>query len=243
MEAVCDRSEENRETEVASPSVGEKTESAVGAGQITDPSVSAEPTTATDALPATPSDEPVRQNSALATLEEKREPGLPVEAAAMPEFDRLCDKRAPDGFLLAHQLTSSVPRGSEEKREWQLMDGAVGLYLSLQPQDPIESIISRLIVAGTNATMDCLGRAAQFDSSSRARDLNLRYGLKGAPVVADLIKLLESRRGHGQGGQTVTVREVNVEAGGQAIVGNVEVGDRRNKTAQALMAPGKGETK
>jgi hypothetical protein len=160
----------------------------------------------------------------------------------MPEFDRLAGKRPPDGFLLAHQLTSSVPRGREEKREWQLMDGAVGLYLSLQPQDPIESIISRLIVAGTNATMDCLGRAAQFDSSSRARDLNLRYGLKGAPVVADLIKLLESRRG--QGRPNVTVGNVNVEAGGQAIVGSVEIGDRRNKTAQALMVPGhQGEPK
>ena len=199
-----------------------------------------EPVAATEGAAPKPLDEPGHQPSNLATLEG---PGFPVEAVATAERERPRIDATPDFGLLIHQVTYSVRRGSEENRNWRLMDGAVGLYQSLEPQDPTESIIARLIVASTNATMDSLGRAAQCDDLSRARDLNLRYGLKAAPVVADLIKLLASYRGQSQGRQTVTVREVNVEAGGQAIVGNVEVGDRRNKPAQALMAPGKGETK
>lgn len=197
----------------------------------------AEPVAVTEGAAATPLDEPGRQHSNLVTLEG---PGLPVEAAATGERERPRIDHTADFGLLIHQVTYSVPLGSEENRNWRLMDGAVGLYQSLKPQDPIESIIARLIVASTNATMDCLGRAAQC-GESRARDLDLRYGLKAAPVVADLIKLLESRRG--QSRPSVTVGAVNVEAGGQAIVGQVAVGDRRNETAQAIAAPGKGESK
>lgn len=150
-----------------------------------EPSVGAEPVAATEAAAVVPLDEPDRQHPdadelTLAKLERTKEPGLPVEAAAAAE----------PGLPLTRQLIGSVRLGGNEQLNWTLIGDAVGLYQSLKPQDPIESIISRLIVAGTNATMDCLERAAQFDGSSRARELNLRYGLKGAPVVADLIKLL-----------------------------------------------------
>jgi hypothetical protein len=47
-----------------------------------------------------------------------------------------------------------------------------------------------------------------------------RYGLKGALVVAELIKVLEARRGHTP--SKMTAGSVNVEAGAQAIVGTVE---------------------
>ena len=70
--------------------------------------------------------------------------------------------------------------------------------------------------------------------------MNLRYGIKGAATLADLIKLYDSRRG--KGGQTVTVGKVNVEAGGQAIVGNVETGDRRKQTTGPDSVPRRTST-
>jgi len=43
------------------------------------------------------------------------------------------------------------------------------------------------------------------------------------------IEVLEKRRGRGQ--QKVTVEHVHVNVGGQAIVGNIEVADRKSKEA------------
>ncbi len=180
----------------------------------------AEPVAVTEGAAAKPFDEPDSQHSNLATLEGR---GLPVEAAAPAEVARPCfDERPPDGELLVEQLTGSVPVGQTSKYQAErLMDGAVALYLSLKPHDPFESILARLIVAGTNASLDCLARATKCDDS-RARETNLRHGLKGTMYVDSLIKSLESRRG--QGRSKVTVGQVKVEAGGQAIVGNVETG-------------------
>ena len=85
------------------------------------------------------------------------------------------------------------------------------------------------MVALSNATMNCFDRANW--GFERSRELNLRYGIKGAATFAGLAKLYDSRRG--QGGQTVTVGKVNVEAGGQAIVGNVNSGDRRKRVTKS----------
>ena len=46
-------------------------------------------------------------------------------------------------------------------------------------------------------------------------------------MAAELLRLLESRRG--QGSKSVTVGNVKVEAGGQAIVGNVDAGRPRDE--------------
>lgn len=177
---------------------------------------------------AASAEEPNRQDpdpslSTLASQEETEMPRLPVEPAATAKSGPSCfDERPPDFDLLAQQLVNSVPHGGMEK----LADGAVAQYLSLNPQDPIESMIGRLIVAGTNASMDCFGRAAQCNESPHARDLNLRQGFKGSAVVGDLVRLWQS--GRGQGSSKVTVGEVNVAAGGQAIVGNIQTGEPPN---------------
>jgi hypothetical protein len=95
---------------------------------------------------------------------------------------------------------------------------ALHLYAALRSGDPIESIIDRLLVAATNAVMGSYDRAAGTDNIN-TRQLELRSSMKGAEVVNNLIKLRDSRRGAGH--QNVTVGSLNVESGGQAIVGNV----------------------
>jgi hypothetical protein len=68
-----------------------------------------------------------------------------------------------------------------------------------------------MLIAGVaSATVDCLGQAASISSEHQeARELNLRYGLKGAAAAADLIKALDVRRGNSVP-REVTVRDVNV---------------------------------
>jgi len=194
------------------------------------------PVAATEATLVMSLDEPNRQPSEantpdLARLEGKKEPGLPVEAAATTDLDQLRFDGAPDLEWMAHQVGNSSPLGvwhSSKEAAKSAKDGAVALYIGLNPQDAIESIRCRLIVGGTNASMGCFVQAALCDQSPRARELNLRLGFQGSKVVDDLIKSLES--GRGQGRAKVTVGNVNVEAGGQAIVGNIEPG-RKSKPA------------
>ena len=71
---------------------------------------------------------------------------------------------------------------------------------------------------------DSFAEAANLPpGQDKLRELNLRLAYEGCKVAADLVKTL-GNHGHGKvpAGEKVTVGKVNVEAGGQAIVGNVE---------------------
>ncbi len=246
-----DRSGETGETENATRPLEEKTERA-----------SDEPTTATDAAPAMSPDEadrrrPVAQASTLRAALNKGPSALakarikaeslhrnsrPLAVLANKEAELRDDseaaaklskseERRPDPELLIHQLVSTVStRFVTGHKRSKMKSDAVGLYSALRPRNPIDSIRARIIVGLNNAIMDCLERAAQT-SNEVARNVNLRHSIKGAAVLTDLLQQYESRRGGGT--QTVKVGKVNVEAGGQAIVGNVKTGDRRKRATKS----------
>jgi hypothetical protein len=98
--------------------------------------------------------------------------------------------------------------------------GSGDLYRALNPKDPVEAMLATLGVGLTNATRDCLCEAARTKHIPAVRDMNLKQGFSGAKVVVDVLEALERRRR--QDPKAVTVGNVNVEAGGQAIVGHVE---------------------
>jgi len=100
----------------------------------------------------------------------------------------------------------------------QELDDAVAAYKLMSPSDPADSAICRLVVALTNTSMQSLGRATQADVL-RYQETYLRLGTKGALAVAELIELLDARRGGKN--PSVSVGQVNVQSGGQAIVGHV----------------------
>jgi hypothetical protein len=152
-----------------------------------------------------------------------REAALHAQSANLAKLSHF-EERRPDPNLLIHQLTNTLGAilpNSHLNR--QKIGEAVALYAALRSRDPIESILDRSMVAVNITTMDCLGRAST--DNVRARELNLRYGLKGAQVQLDIIRLREARRG--QVNQKVVVSKVNVEAGGQAIVGHVNAKRRK----------------
>ena len=102
-----------------------------------------------------------------------------------------------------------------------MTEGALDLYKNIPRQDALDSMLAMLAASITSASLDCLSQAALSSPVNlQVRDLNLRHGMKGAAVAAELAKALDNRRGAKS--EKVTVGQVNVEAGGQAIVGNVE---------------------
>jgi hypothetical protein len=183
-----------------------------------EPDVGAEPVAAIEA--AAPLDEPDCQHP---------DPNAPTSAeAAATTVAVPANQRRPRLDLLEHRLNTSVTRDFTQETESRLRKGAIDLYFSLAPRDAIDSMVASAMVGLSNATMECFDRATR---SERARDLNLRYGIKGAATLRDLSEFYDSRRGKGR--QTVTVGKVKVETGGQAIVGNVDSGDRRKRATKS----------
>jgi hypothetical protein len=151
-------------------------------------------------------------------------PGRDLQPSGEPRYE----------YLVAAHLISAAPgRFLENTRLEATMGGATyDLYERLGPRDAQDSILSLLTVSVANASLDCLALAARVPPDNLAvRELNLRYGLKAAEVAAQLIRAREDR--HREKSDRVSVGAVNVEAGGQAIVGNVKSGRNSVPTKDA----------
>ena len=89
----------------------------------------------------------------------------------------------------------------------------------METRDALESIYNRLLVALTQGAMSSIANAMKT-SEPVARETEMRLGIKCAKAFTELAKALDAHRG--QGAKSVNVGQVNVEAGAQAIVGNVD---------------------
>jgi hypothetical protein len=125
----------------------------------------------------------------------------------------------PDQLSIALQCAATVSlEGTSPQDEAEVTEGAIALYTSFNPRDAYESVAARLTVGLTNCAMASMARAAKQGCTANARELEMRVTIKSASAVTELLKVLEHR---GASRQTVTVGQVTVQPGGQAIVGNV----------------------
>jgi hypothetical protein len=145
----------------------------------------------------------------------------------------------PYATTIACQVARTVPAaasvGSQIRQ--QLMDDAVLLYTEAAPQDAQESSLMRFIVAATNTGMECFARAASENASPLARETDLKLGIKVSLAVAELVKVLDNHRG--QRLRNINVGQVNVQSGGQAVVGNAHQHNDEKATASLPRAPSK----
>ena len=114
------------------------------------------------------------------------------------------------------------PSGASKSEVRARIARAVELYESLVPADGVEGMLALQMVGTHEAGLECLRRAALANETFEGRDLELKHAHKLMTLFAQQLATLDKHRGKGQ--QKVTVEHVNVEAGGQAIVGNVETG-------------------
>jgi hypothetical protein len=136
----------------------------------------------------------------------------------------------PDDVLLRTQLLETAPRSNLRIEGVNEALGAdvLNLYRGIDPQNAHESILARHIVVLSNTSMECYGKAGQC-SDLAAREFNLKYAMKGSALITQLLETLAKLRA-APPPQAVMVGSVNVEAGGQAIVGNVQTEARRPAT-------------
>jgi hypothetical protein len=147
------------------------------------------------------------------------------QSKAVPSTETKYDKPAHQKMATA-ALCLSAPakqfQGSEGMSKL-MMEGAVDLYHEMQPRDAIDAALGMVMTALTSGTLDCFAQATNLDPQHvKLRDINLRYGIRGAEILVKLAQAYDGRRG--KIAKKVAVGKVNVEAGGQAIVGTVEAG-------------------
>jgi hypothetical protein len=125
--------------------------------------------------------------------------------------------------LVAANLIVAAPGRflADSKLNGLMSEASYDQYKSLGTREGRQSMMSLLAVGVANASLDCLAQAMRLPMEYVGlRDLNLRHGLKGAGLAKDLLVALDDLGAEKP--DKVTVGNVNVEAGGQAIVGTVE---------------------
>lgn len=142
--------------------------------------------------------------------------------------DTLAGLRVLDTFAVgdsdaANLLLNTLIRVSDVADETGTADlgnGVLAILHQLEPRDAVEAMLCSQMVSTHLLTMECFKRANLTNQSFEGRELNMRHAERLSRIYAQQVDTLNKHRGKGQ--QKVTVEHVTVNAGGQAVVGNVE---------------------
>jgi len=142
------------------------------------------------------------------------EPDSIVEATIGPLSSAA---RLDQDAITAHLQLTAPDRFMEG---FELQDSYCALYLGLDPKNTPQAMMATLAITAFNISSTCLADGSGRNISPQERDINIKLGLKATGVAADLIEKFQAMR-HGSQ-KSFKVGRVNVEAGGQAIVGNIQ---------------------
>ena len=117
--------------------------------------------------------------------------------------------------VLGKYESGDGPEGNDER------DFMMSIVADLGPQDAIERMLAVQLAATHVATIRQAGWLAKSENQAQLDGRGNGYNKLARTFAAQVETLRKHRNG---GNQTVTVQHVNVEDGGQAIVGNVQTG-------------------
>lgn len=169
---------------------------------------------------------PADEERTLPKVKTDTEGGDGVTMRVTGDIWRLMDAAGGEAVTLS-LLDQIANLGSRNKQvDDDVTNFVVGVVDKMDPNDPVEAMLLTQMAATHQAAMMMARRLnrveliPQIDSAERAANKLMRT------YTAQMETLRKYRNG---GNQTVTVQHVNVEDGGQAIVGNVEAGGTRNE--------------
>lgn len=151
--------------------------------------------------------------------------GLLAKLAKMA-FDSDQEERAQHLYAQLLRTLQQVDAGKGTE-----IDGLATVLQSMidfKPRDEMERMLASQMLAVHEASMECFRRAMLPEQTFEARDMNLKHAAKLTAIYTRQIEALDKHRGKGR--QKITVEHVNVHAGGQAIVGNVEAGAKAGRS-------------
>lgn len=161
----------------------------------------------------------------LRRLHEQRAKAAPARAsqqAIVATTDPLAQVEQADQMQQAIEILQGIAPGSPTTAG----DAAVARLLGMGPRDAVERMMATQMLALHSAAMDCTRRAMIPDQPGFARREELALAAKATRAFAQLVDTLDKRRRGGE--QKVRVEHVHVHSGGQAIVGNLATGGRKN---------------
>ena len=120
--------------------------------------------------------------------------------------------------LILHQVISSSSEYNET-----LANGAIAMYQALEPQDHYERLLVAQMIAVHNIAMDLSRRAMIPNQTDDAHNSYMNNTTKFMRTFTAQMEALNKYRTGGK--QTIQVQHVNVNEGGQALVGNVNKGE------------------
>ncbi len=118
--------------------------------------------------------------------------------------------------------TNWRPKTYTEKENHAANLNTLAQMLAYEPKDALEGMLVSQMIGTHNAVMECLRRSHLNEQSFEGRDQNLKHAARLMAIFTSQAETLDKHRNRGQ--QKITVEHVTVNAGGQAIVGGVDVG-------------------
>lgn len=108
---------------------------------------------------------------------------------------------------------------SDKEAVSEAMKLAILTLAELKPIGAAEGMLAAQMIASHEAAMECMRRAMAPSQPFHVREQNLKHAAKMMSLYERQLAALDKRRGGGR--QKITVEHVTVQAGGQAIVGDV----------------------
>jgi hypothetical protein len=140
--------------------------------------------------------------------------------------------------LLIQQLLETLwlPTNSKDEETDQRMEAAIAALIAIRPQDALEGSLAVQMVAVHNAALGCL---TQFVGAQHSPQ-RFEYIKQAERLMSLYLRQLETLDKHrGIGVARVNVENVNVQAGGQAVVGHVQTERMLARPEVEVSPPGK----
>ena len=128
------------------------------------------------------------------------------------------------GITLIHQLMACLPVSMQTDEE--ALNAAFALVCDIDPQDAVESALATQMAATHHASLEMMRRVMIDEQTVEGVNYGINRVTKLMRTYTAQMEALQKYRSKGQ--QTIQVQHVQVNDGGQAIVGNVKTGGGDN---------------
>jgi hypothetical protein len=169
------------------------------------------------------------------------------EELAMDEYQGPAEKLAKIGFKaatgtddlelqqeLVTQVTMALPRSTSLREENRQAAAAIAALAAFKPQDALEGMLATQMVLVHHAAVECMVQA-MARATPEAQELCFRQSVRLMAMFQRQVEGLNRHRG--REAPMVNVEAVNVQAGGQAVVGAVDArGSRRPRGSRGCSA-------
>jgi len=139
------------------------------------------------------------------------------------------------GLLLQLTRTLWLPNGSSPENMDALVNAAIAALIEIRPRGALEGALAVQMVATHNAALNCLMLALKEPQTPYSFE-RVQQAHKLMALYLRQVEAFDKHRGIGL--PSINVENVNVQAGGQAIVGHVQVEQKPDQNEGEMQSPG-----